>query len=375
MEKKLGFGCMRLPLTDANDQKSIDIPQFEKMVDLFLQRGFSYFDTAYMYHDYESERAVKKALVERHDRDSFTVTSKLPVMMLKEEGDLERIFREQLEKTGLEYFDYYWLHNINREDIDIADRLNCWDFIRRKKEEGLVRHIGFSYHDMPDLLEQILTQHPEMEYVQLQINYLDWEADNVKARENYEVCEKHGKPVIVMEPVKGGTLARVPEEAEESFRKIHPDLSPASWAIRYAASLPNVFMVLSGMSDLSQLEDNTAYMKDFRPLSQEEQSVVSEAAEKILSARIIRCTACRYCVEGCPKKIPIPEYFRLYNDYHRAGGGFSAPQIKAYRELSSQEGTGRASDCIRCGKCEKACPQHLKIREDLEKVKKSLERG
>jgi predicted aldo/keto reductase-like oxidoreductase len=373
MEKKLGFGCMRLPLTDPKDQTSIDIPQFEKMVDLFLERGFRYFDTAYMYHDHESERAVRKALVERHPRDSFTITTKLPVGMLKTEEDLERIFHEQLEKTGAGFFDYYWLHNLNREDIDMANQLGCWEFIQKKKEEGLIRHIGFSYHDMPDLLDEILTQHPETEYVQLQINYLDWEADNVKARENYEVCVKHGKPVIVMEPVKGGTLAQVPTEVEEIFKEIHPNLSVPSWAVRYAASLPNVFMVLSGMSDLAQLEDNSSYMEDFKPLDEVEKQAVFKAADLILKAASIKCTACRYCVEGCPKKIPIPEYFQLYNEYQKAGGGWTAPQREAYRELSETEGVGKASDCIRCGKCEKACPQHLKIREYLLKVKEKLE--
>jgi predicted aldo/keto reductase-like oxidoreductase len=226
---------------------------------------------------------------------------------------------------------------------------------------------------MPDLLDEILTQHPETEYVQLQINYLDWEADNVKARENYEVCVKHGKPVIVMEPVKGGTLAQVPAEVEEIFKEIHPNLSVPSWAVRYAASLPNVFMVLSGMSDLAQLEDNSSYMEDFKPLDEVEKQAVFKAADLILKAASIKCTACRYCVEGCPKKIPIPEYFQLYNEYQKAGGGWTAPQREAYRELSETEGVGKASDCIRCGKCEKACPQHLKIREYLLKVKEKLE--
>ncbi len=374
MAKKLGFGCMRLPLTDPEDQKSIDLEQFKKMVDDFLARGFTYFDTAYMYHDYESERAVRKALVERYPRDSYTVTSKLPVAMLEKEEDMERIFNEQLEKLGLEYFDYYWLHNINENDIDIADRLDAWSFVLKKKEEGLVKHVGFSFHDMPDMLDDLLTKHPQMEYVQIQLNYIDWEADNVKSRANYEVCTKHGKPVIVMEPVKGGALANIPGEAEELFKGIHPQLSVASWAIRYAASFPNVFMVLSGMSNLEQLEDNLSYMEDFRPLDEAEQKAIGQAVEIIHSAITVDCTACRYCVEGCPMSIPIPEYFRMYNGFVQLGGGWTAPQKKEYRVLSSEEGVGKASECIQCGKCEKACPQHLTIRKYLQDIARKLEK-
>lgn len=374
MAKKLGFGCMRLPLTDPEDQKSIDLPQFEKMVDTFLAKGFTYFDTAYMYHEYESEIAVRKALVERYPREAFTLTTKLPVSMLKSKEDMERIFNEQLEKTGAGYFDYYWLHNINKNDIDIADSLDAWGFVQKKKEEGLVKHIGFSFHDMPQMLDDVLTKHPEVEYVQIQLNYLDWEADNIKAHANYEVCVKHNKPVIVMEPVKGGALANVPEDVEKMFRSLHPQMSPASWAVRYAASLPNVFMVLSGMSNISQLEDNVSYMEDFCPLNAEECGIIDKAVGLIHRAITVDCTACRYCEEGCPKHIPIPEYFRIYNEYRRAGGGWMGPQIDAYSKLSSEEGVGKASECIQCGKCEKICPQHLKIRDYLKEVAKRLER-
>ncbi len=365
---------MRLPKTDPEDQKSIDIPQFKKMVDSFLERGFTYFDTAYMYHDYESEIAVRKALVERYPRDSFTLTTKLPVSMLKCEEDMERIFNEQLEKTGAGYFDYYWLHNINKNDIDIANSLDAWSFVKKKKDEGLVRHIGFSFHDMPDMLDEILTAHPEMEYVQIQLNYIDWESESIRSRENYEVCTKHNKPVIVMEPVKGGALANVPKDAEECFRAIHPKLSPASWAIRFAASQPNVFMVLSGMSNYEQLEDNISYMEDFQPLNDEEMKAIGQAVDSIHRVVTVDCTACRYCVEGCPKHIPIPDYFRMYNGYQQLAGGWMSPQIKEYAALSSEEGVGKASECIKCGKCEKICPQHLTIRAYLEDVAKSLER-
>ena len=374
MNKKLGFGCMRLPLTDPEDQKSIDLKQFGEMIDVFLERGFTYFDTAYMYHGFQSEIAVREALVKRHPRDSFTLTSKLPTMMLKEKADMERIFNEQLEKTGAGYFDYYWLHNLNRGDIGAANEFDAWGFVREKKEQGLVKHIGFSFHDMPELLDEILTAHPEMEYVQLQINYLDWQAPNVKSRECYEVCVKHDKPVIVMEPVKGGALANVPASVTDLFTGVHPELSVPSWAIRYAASLPNVFMVLSGMSNMEQLLDNTSYMQELVPLNEDEYRTINKAVELIHEAIAIDCTSCRYCTDGCPVQIPIPDYFRLYNGFRQIGGGFSAPQLKEYYKLAKEDGVGKASECIQCGQCEAACPQHLEIREWLKTIAKEMER-
>lgn len=362
---------MRLPLLEAENFAAVDLAQVERMVDTFLERGFTYFDTAYMYHDFTSECVVRKALVERHDRDSFTLASKLPTMMLEKEGDQERIFDEQLAKCGVAYFDYYLLHSLNGANYRTAERFGSFAFVARKKAEGKIRHIGFSFHDGADLLDAILTAHPETEFVQLQVNYLDWDNESIQSRKCYEVARRHGKRVVVMEPVKGGALARVPAEAERLFRSVHPALSPASWAIRYAASLDGVMMVLSGMSSLEQLCDNTSYMTDFSPLSDAERTVVAQAVGIINRSIAIPCTACRYCVAGCPEQIAIPEYFALFNAEQQAvKGGFSVQ--RAYYETYA--GTrGKASACIGCRKCEKICPQHLPITEHLKRVAAAFE--
>ena len=328
-KNKLGFGFMRLPLKNPEDQTSIDYDVLNKMVDTFIERGFSYFDTAWMYMGYESEIALRKSLVERHPRNKFTVASKLPVGYLKSKEEQEEIFNKQLEKTGLAYFDYYMVHNINANTIGNVRKYDSFKFIADKKKAGKVKKMGFSFHDKPELLEEVLKEHPEVDFVQLQINYIDWDNASIHARKCYEIAQKYNKPVIVMEPVKGGSLAVVPDSVEKIFKDAEPNMSVASWAVRYAASLDGVMMVLSGMSNMEQLEDNTSYMQNFKPLDKKELQVVENPVKTLHAAVSIPCTACKYCVEFCPMKIAIPEYFALYNaeKQERSDKPFNAQRV------------------------------------------------
>ena len=366
--KKLGFGLMRMPLLDKTNAADVDIEQVKKMVDLFIGKGFTYFDTALMYNGFASESVAKTALVERYPRDSFTLATKLHAAFFNSLEDRDKVFNSQLEKTGAGYFDYYLLHGVESAMLPKYEQFDCFNWLLQKKADGFVKHAGFSYHDSSELLDEILTKHPEMEFVQLQINYLDWESEWVQSRACYEVAVKHNKPVIVMEPVKGGTLARVPEEAEKLFKVHEQGMSVPSWAIRFAASLDNVMVVLSGMSNLEQMEDNLSYMEGFKPLTEEEKTLCHKAAD-IINARIaVPCTGCSYCTEGCPMKIAIPQYFSLYNEDMRENleeKGWTV-NFTNYEILSSK--FGKAKECVACGQCEGVCPQHLPIIEKLKEV-------
>ena len=370
--KKLGFGLMRLPMLEKDGKSEIDIEQMKEMVDSFIEHGFTYFDTAWMYCIFASERAVKEALISRHKRDTFTLATKLHAGFVQCEEDRDRIFGEQREKTGADFFDYYLLHAIGRESYEKYEKFHCFEWLSEKKKQGLVKHIGFSFHDTADLLDRILTEHPEAEFVQLQINYLDWESEGVQSRKCYEVARKHGKPVIVMEPVKGGTLAKLPPQAEKLMKEENPDLSIPSWAIRFAAGLPGVMTVLSGMSNPEQLSDNLSYMEDFKPLSDTESAIIDKVVTIINSGNSIPCTACSYCTDGCPVKIPIPQYFSLYNaDIIENKEGWTA-QMEYYDNLTKT--SGKASECIECGQCEGMCPQKLNIRSYLKQVAERFEK-
>ena len=365
MEKKLGFGTMRLPLREAQDPRSIDLEQFRQMADLYLERGFCYFDTAYPYHEGLSEEAVRQCVAERYPRERFLLADKMPVYLVKGPEDYERIFSEQLRRCGVDYFDVYLLHNLGRDRYPNTERFGGFAFLRQLKEKGLARNIGFSFHDDAQMLDQILTAHPEVDVVQLQINYLDWNGAVAQSGRCYEVAKRHGKDVIVMEPVKGGQLAALPPAAMEQFTAFYGESapSPASLAIRFAASLEQVKVVLSGMSSLAQVEDNSGFMQDFVPLSRAERELAGRIETELKRAIKVPCTSCRYCMEVCPNNIAIPNYFGLLN-LHAVTG----KKTNMYYQRYSLD-HGKASDCIKCGRCEKNCPQHLPIRALLEEFR------
>ncbi len=360
---KLGFGLMRLPRKAV----ATDIEQVKAMVDLFMEAGFTYFDTAYVYPG--SEAAIRKALVERYPRDSFTLATKLNATVAPTEKIAKNQFKASLKYTGAGYFDYYLLHALQENNYTRYDKFHLWEFAAEQKRNGLIRNLGFSFHGGPELLEKLLTEHPEVDFIQLQINYADWENPRVTSRANYEVARKHDKLITVMEPIKGGKLANPPTEVKELFRKIHPDMSCASWAIRFVASLDGILTVLSGMSNVEQMEDNLSYMKDFRPLDAQEQAAIREAQKILGRSAGIPCTACRYCVKGCPMQIPIPQIFDAAN--LQLANGQAADAEKAYRAAVSP-GHG-AADCIECRQCENACPQHLPITDYLKQASEMFE--
>ena len=371
--KKLGFGMMRLPLIDAKDPTSINYEEVCKMVDKFLEEGFTYFDTAYMYHNYASEICVRECLVKRHDRSKFLLADKLPTFFLKTKDDNERIFNEQLEKCGVEYFDYYLLHCLNVNNIKISEECDSFNFVKELKMQGKIKNVGFSFHDTHEVLESILSKYDFFDFVQLQLNYLDWENPDVQSRLCYEVAKKYNKKIIVMESIKGGKLANLPDDATKLMKEYNPNASSASWAMRFVASIDETINCLSGMSNYEQLLDNVTYMNDFKKLNKEEYKIIDKVTEILNNNELISCTDCKYCVEGCPKNIAIPEYFKLYNTVKENGWRTTFNSSKEKYEALKGE-YGAPLDCINCGKCEKHCPQHLKIRENLTKVKGLFER-
>ena len=359
IQKNFGFGFMRLPMAG----EEVDIPQTTKMVDAFLEAGFNYFDTAHGYLQGKSERALKTCLTSRYPREKYILTNKLTANFFQTEEDIRPFFESQLEACGVDYFDFYLMHAQGAGNYPHFQACHAYEVAQRLKAEGKVRHVGISFHDSAEMLETILTDHPEVEVVQIQFNYLDYEDPSAQSRRCYEVCRKHGKPVIVMEPVKGGNLVNLPEEARAVLDALHGG-SPASYAIRFAAGFPGMWMVLSGMSTLQQVEDNLAFMKDFQPLNETEMAAVEKVRAIFHSKDLIPCTACRYCTDGCPQHIAIPDIFAARNakEIHR---DWNADYY--YSEVCTAPGR-RASDCLQCGKCEKVCPQHLPIRELLQEA-------
>ena len=364
---KLGFGLMRLPRLDPNDPAKVDVKAVERMTDLLLSRGCRYFDTAWGYQGYQSERVVKQVLTDRYPREAFQTATKLHCYFVNDKADRDRIFFEQLKKTGLEYFDNYLLHDMNASYYARYQELDCFSWLADKKEKGLVRRIGFSCHDSAEVMEGILKAHPEMDFVQLQINWLDWESEGIQSRLCYETAVKFGKPVIVMEPVKGGTLANVPEQAERLMKALHPDWSIPSWAIRFAASLPGVETVLSGMGSEEMVRDNLAAADDAAAFGDVERAALMQAVQIVKKQPAVACTGCAYCTEDCPANIPIPRYFSLYNkDLKEPERTAMSSSFEYYDQLSQY--FGKASACIRCGNCEERCPQKLPVRNLLKEV-------
>lgn len=365
VKKNFGFGCMRLPMN--GDQ--VDIAETTRMVDEFLAQGFNYFDTAHGYIGGKSELALKECLTSRYPREAYSLTDKLTDSYFKTETDIRPFFESQLEACGVDYFDFYLMHAQNADNFKKFKACRAYETAFALKAEGRIRHVGLSFHDRAEVLDQILTEYPQIEVVQIQFNYLDYDDIAVQSRKCYEVCRKHGKPVLVMEPVKGGSLVNLPEEAKKVLDDLHGG-SPASYAIRFAAGFPGMMMVLSGMSDLEQMKDNLSYMRDFKPLNETELAAVNKVKEIFHKMNMIPCTACRYCVEGCPKQISIPDLFAIMN-IKQLHHDWNADYY--YEEVHTAPGR-RASDCLKCGKCEKICPQHLPIRKLLEEIAKEFDK-
>ena len=359
VKKNFGFGCMRLPMKGGE----VDTAEFSKMIQMFFDAGFTYFDTAHGYIQGKSETALRECLTSKYPRDSYTLTDKLTTFYFNKEEEIRPLFERQLAACGVDYFDFYLMHAQSAENYEKFKRCRAYEVANELKEEGKIRHFGISFHDKAEVLERILSEHPEIELVQIQFNYADYEDPSVQSRACYEVCRKYGKPVVVMEPVKGGSLIDLPADAQKILDELHGG-SNASYAIRFAASFDGIMMVLSGMSNTEQMADNLSYMKDFVPLNENEFAAVDKVRSLFLAQNLIPCTACRYCTDGCPKHISIPDLFSCMNNQKRFGGWNAGYYYANVYTVNN----GKASDCIGCGKCEKSCPQHLPIRSLLKQV-------
>jgi predicted aldo/keto reductase-like oxidoreductase len=353
---KLGFGTLRLPLLDPEDQKSVDVEQLKNMVDVFMASGCTYFDTAFVYHGGKAESALKQALVDRYPRDAYTIATKCFAWTAPNKEVAERSLSKSLERLGLDYVDFYLLHNVGGPRTARFDEYGMWDFLKRKKEEGLIRSIGFSMHDDSRALEALLTAHPEIDFVQLQVNYLDWNDPVIESRACMEVARDHGVPVVIMEPARGGLLADLPPHAAEPLRAIDPESSPVSWAYRFCWDLPGVVTVLSGMSTIEQVRENTELYRTRQPLSPDEKTALEACTASLRSMALQPCTNCRYCMESCPQNVQIPEIIALMNLDAMSGN-----RTFVRNQYSWRVATGPASTCIGCAACEAVCPQQIRI--------------
>lgn len=360
---QLGFGFMRLPLFNADDPTSVDVEQVKQMVDAFMEAGHTYFDTAYVYHNGISEEILRQALVERYPRESYTIATKCLAWVQPDAASAQACLDTSLKRLGVDYVDFYLLHNLGSHRTVKYDEYGMWDWIQAKKDEGVVKNIGFSLHDGPELLEELLTKHPNMDFVQLQVNYLDWENPVVQSRECMAIAEKHGVPVVIMEPARGGRLANLPARGAEMLTQVAPDKSQVSWAYRFCYNLPNVITVLSGMSSLEQVQENVREYREQTPFTPEEQEALSRTVEALQAVDTIPCTNCRYCVKDCPSGVKIPEILAILNLER-----IVEDHEFAKNQYSWQAANGLASSCIQCGACEDMCPQNIEIIDHLEEA-------
>lgn len=371
---KFGFGMMRLPQLDETDPTKVDVEEVKKMVDSYIKAGGNYFDTAYPYHNGVSESVLKEAVIERYPREDIIITTKLPIFSVNKPEDMEKFFNEQLEKCGVDYFDYYMVHNINEMTHHPVYDFDSFEFVRQKKHEGKIKNIGFSFHDKPEALVEALDAFPDCDFVQLQINYLDWDNSSIESKKCYDIATEYNKPVIVMEPVKGGALANLPEPAEKIFKEYDGRAENVSWALRFCNDLDNVFMILNGVSSLEQMKSSISIFNNIKPLNNEEKELIFKVRDIVNDLTPIKCTECNYCVEHCEMNIPIPKYFSTYNTYYinKTQNGDPVNAAVSYLVLAETEGNGAANECIECGLCVQFCPQHLKIPELLKDVEKDL---